>query len=213
MREDARKRFLGYDQTGMIEKFHLTYDEDYLYIRFIGRPYRVNRRTGKTEWSEDNFSTVFPALFNDSMAIFDVLCDSKPNCRLRGTFNQIDRLKGAHIVSAPGMGISKAEADYFDQHLALLSKALENFGGVKTHPGDVAYVVPTFEFLPVVFQYWASDDEFPSTLKFMWDDNTLDFLHFETAYYVMGHFLGRVKEEMEREGMADFPCIENNTKK
>ena len=34
--------------------------------------------------------------------------------------------------------------------------------------------------------------------EFMWDENTLDYLRFETAFYVMGHILSRIKEELVR---------------
>ncbi len=30
----------------------------------------------------------------------------------------------------------------------------------------------------------------------MWDENTLDFLHYETTYYVVGHMLERLKALM-----------------
>lgn len=197
MREDAEKRFLGYDQQKMIEKFHLSHDEQYLYLRFVGHDYRINRSTGKAEWSEDHFQTATAAGFDDSLAIFDVLCYSRDDCHLGGHFAQIDRVKRTNFASAPGPGLYHSYAVYFDQNMELLSKVLERLGGSKEKPGDVAYRLQTFDFLPIILQFWASDDEFPPTLKFMWDENTLDFIHFETAFYIMGHVLGRLKEEME----------------
>lgn len=38
MRNQMRVEFIKYNQQKMIEKFHLTYDESYLYIDFVGRP-------------------------------------------------------------------------------------------------------------------------------------------------------------------------------
>ncbi len=49
--------FLKYNQEKMIRKFALNFDEDYLYIKFIGHLYRINRKSGFLEWSEDRFQT------------------------------------------------------------------------------------------------------------------------------------------------------------
>ena len=46
-REDAEQRFLAYDQEKMIRKFQLEADEAFLYLRFVGRDYRINRKNGK----------------------------------------------------------------------------------------------------------------------------------------------------------------------
>ena len=43
-REDAEQRFLAYDQEKMIRKFQLEADEAFLYLRFVGRDYRINRK-------------------------------------------------------------------------------------------------------------------------------------------------------------------------
>lgn len=198
MREAAESRFLLYDQQGMIQKFSLVHDERYLYLIFVGRMYRVDRSKGSVEWSTDDFSTAVNAGFEETLTILDVLCESKKDCCLCGRFNLIDRMKGTHYAAAPGSGLYREAAEYFDRNLACLKKALENLGGTPERPGDAACRLKIFDFLPVIFQFWASDEEFPATLKFMWDENTLDFIHFETAFYVMGHVLNRIKEEMEK---------------
>ena len=46
--------FLKYDQEKMIRKFALRFDENFLYINFIGHLYRINRHSGLIEWSEDD---------------------------------------------------------------------------------------------------------------------------------------------------------------
>ena len=52
-REDAEQRFLAYDQEKMIRKFQLEADEAFLYLRFVGRDYRINRKNGKIEWNRN----------------------------------------------------------------------------------------------------------------------------------------------------------------
>ena len=198
MRADAEARFLGYDQEHMIKKFHLESDQNYIYLRFVGRKYRIDRHTGRIEWSEEAFTTAKAAGFNETLSIFDVLCNSREGCYLCGRFNQIGRMKAVRYAAAPGTGLYTAEAAFFDKEPELLAKACEILGGKKESPGDVAYRLNTFDFLPVILQFWASDEEFPAALKIMWDENTLDFIRFETSFYVLGHLLGRIREEMER---------------
>ena len=86
MRDQMRGQFLNYDQQEMIRKFALKYDENHLYIRFFGRDYRISRADGLVEGTADGFATCYEADYNESMTIYDVLCCSKPDCRLSGEF-------------------------------------------------------------------------------------------------------------------------------
>lgn len=196
-RDNAERRFLNYDQENMIKKFHLKYDEQYLYIDFVGRDYRINRSSGRTEWTMDGFSHVEHAGFNEVLAICDVLCDSKKGCHLSGRFVKVNDLKGTVRSSGLGNDLYGKYAEYFDRRLPELRKACETLGGEKQKIGDVSYLLHPFSFLPLMLQFWESDDEFSASLKFMWDENTLDFLRYETTYYVLGHVLERLKELME----------------
>ena len=201
-REDAEQRFLAYDQEKMIRKFSLKADENYLYLRFVGRDYRISRKNGRIEWNREEIGKDYfepaQAGFEETLAIMDVLCSSKDDCQLAGTYNTIDRMKSVRYAATPGSGLYTTYEKLFDENTEKLQKVLENLGGTKDHPGDAAAKLPVFDFLPVIFQFWHSDEEFPATLKFMWDENTLDYLRFETAFYVMGHILSRIKEELVR---------------
>ena len=55
MRNQMRGEFVKYNQENMIKKFSLKNDEGYIYIEFMLREYRIDRKTGVVEWSEDNF--------------------------------------------------------------------------------------------------------------------------------------------------------------
>lgn len=54
-----------------------------------------------------------------------------------------------------------------------------------------------FSFLPVILQYWDGDEEFPASLKFMFDEHILEYMHYETLFFMMEHILKRMKELME----------------
>lgn len=194
----ARGDFLKYDQQRMIEKFRLRNDEAYLYIRFAGRNYRVERRGGMVEWSEDDFVHVEEAGFNEAMSIYDVLCYSKENCRLSGRFSKLLNLKGTGFGVTPGKGMNSAAEQYFDRRPDLLDRACERLGGTRESQGDIAWRLPVFDFLPLILQFWQSDDEFPPSLKVMWDENILDYVHYETTYYIEGHLMKRICGLMEQ---------------
>ena len=51
-----------------------------------------------------------------------------------------------------------------------------------------------FDGLPIVIQLWLGDEEFPPSLRFLWDENALMYLRYETMYYAKGLLLQRLKE-------------------
>lgn len=189
--------FLTYDQETMIHRFRLRHDEDYLYLRSLAREYRISRSTGLVEWSSDGFATTTEADFNEAMTFYDYLCYSKPGCRLAGEFiamSQLARLQSGSLAPGGDMFGSKAFAHRTDD----LARACEALGGSKASGGDVAYLLPLVDCLPVILRYWDADEEFPSSLQLSWDKNTLDFLHYETACFAAGMLLRRLREAMDQ---------------
>lgn len=132
--------------------------------------------------------------FDEAMSIFDVLCWSKDGCSLSGNYCDINNVKGASFAAAPGNDMFAPEARIFDRQSARLAAACEALGGRQTGIGDVSYILPLFPFLSVWLQFWESDEDFPPQLKFKWDENILQYMHFETTFYVTGHVIRRLKE-------------------
>lgn len=199
MRDQMRPHFLTYNQEEMIRKFDLNCDEDHLYIRFCGRMYRIGRTTGIVEWSEDGFMTCTEGDFNESMTIYDILCHSKPDCRLSGAYAPSSSLPGlvyTGMKAGSSMGSRDTEA-YFNANVALLKEACAALGGIPEGKGDVAYRIPMFDFLPVRFSFWEADEDFPAEIRVLWDTNVQSFMHFETLFYAAGHLLRRIKQWME----------------
>ena len=190
-KKESQKLFLKYDQQHMIDKFQLQHDDDFLYIEFIARRYRIDRRSGNVEWKEDS-DLWHEAGFEEVLSIFDVLCYSKDGCHLSGNYCGISNVKGANLAAAPGNDMFAPSARAFDHHTDQLAAACEALGGTKSKVGDVSYLLPVFPFLSIQLQFWESDEEFPPQLKFMWDENILQFMHFETTFYVTGHVIERL---------------------
>lgn len=197
MKNRMSEKFLKYDQNKMIIKFSLPHDEQYIYIPFVGREYRISRLTGRVVWSEDNFLTETEADYNEAMTIYDVLCYSKENCTLAGKFCPTDMLKGTVQTIGSSSGFFQKSADQFSGKTSLLQTALLQLGEMTDLKGDAAAQINVFEFLPVIVQYWDADEEFPAVLKFMVDENIQDFMHFETIMFMLGHVLRRIRECME----------------
>ena len=93
-KEKMAKHFLDFDQGTMISRMHLRYDSRYLYIRFVGRWYRIDRSSGLVQWSEDGFRHGIEGDFNEAMSIYDLLCCSKEGCCLAGEFVKLRGLCG-----------------------------------------------------------------------------------------------------------------------
>lgn len=221
--------FLKYSQEEMIRKFSLKNDPDYLYIRFLSRRYRIGRRDGRAEremgqrHADANNNTAMTiqryeeadhneamttqryeeADYNEAMTIYDVLCCSKPFCRLSGEFvnmRSLSSVQGSSAISDSGF-FDRAIAP-FDGKDAALSYACEKLCGVKSGRGDVSYQIPMFSFFPVIFQFWNSDEEFPPVLQLLMDRNALQYMHYETIWFAVSHLLNRLKEEMRSFGSS-----------
>ena len=86
----------------MISRMHLRHDSRYLYIRFVGRWYRIDRSSGLVQWSEDGFRHGIEGDFNEAMSIYDLLCCSKEGCCLAGEFV---KLGGTSVAGGPGASV------------------------------------------------------------------------------------------------------------
>ena len=191
---EMRESFLSYDQEEMIRKFALKHDEQYLYLRLMGRDYRIDRKDGSVTWTDVKHPDPMDAGFNEVMPIYDVLCYPQPDCHLSGEFVNMRSLSSI-LGGRPGNGMFEKMGRNLDQKDAALSRACEKLGGFKVGKGDVGYELPLFDFLPVRIQFWNSDDEYPASLQLFWDKNVLQYMHFETVAFVAGHVVARLTEE------------------
>lgn len=190
----VQKEFVKYDQKKMIEKFNLEHDEEYIYIKFVQRKYRIHRDEGRVTWVD---LPEKEANFNEVLTIFDVLCDSKDRCAASGEFanmQSLSSIKGS--TGNVGGSLFKSQGKFFDGHMEEMERACIRLGGVKRGKGDVSYEIPLFEFLSFMVQFWESDDEFDASLEIFVDKNTLQFMRYETMWYAVSHLLERIREEM-----------------
>ena len=209
MKKQMSSEFVKYDQEKMIRKFGLKADENYIYIRFVERDYRINRTNGKVTWSSDGFMTETEGDYNEAMTIYDVLCNSRDDCTAAYTYSPVTMLKNTVKSTGVGGNFFQKTADRCAGKLQQLEKVLYRIGKKAEFKGDVAAYINAFDFLPIVVQFWDADDEFSAVLKFMVDENIQDFMHFETVMFMLSHVANRICEEMEKKKVA-FVCVHNS---
>lgn len=177
--EDARLRFLGYDQNTMpAEK-----DESFLYLPFCGCDYRISRSDGHifrragNDWlSADSHGEV--------LTLFDYLCDARPDRAPAGEFVSMASL-GGHVHG----GLVHRSGDLerlIDQYPEAFCRVCTGLGGVPGEGGDLCFDLRLFPDLPVRLRFWHSDEEFEAYLDLFWDKNALSFLRYETTWYALG---------------------------
>ena len=189
--------FIKYDQQNMIDKFSLEHDDDFLYIKHLGYLYRINRKSGLVEWL-DKAGLWIEGDFDESLTIYDLLCDSKENCHASGDYINLISLSALQSSSKKlGDGLFDGKDHIFDHKEELLCKICEKLGGTKAGKGDVAYEIPIFDFVKCRIQFWNSDDEFEAQLQVFMDKNILQFIRYETVWYVVTTLMKRLTEGLE----------------
>ena len=190
--ESAREYFLKWDQAEMIRRFGLTHDENFLYIGFFNEPYSIDRLTGEVLHCDGGRQ----ASFNAIMSIYDILCWSKPGARLSGQWQTLNNLSAHSNFGASGRSPHLETAKRYAGRVLTLKRACTVLGGREATKADIGFLFDAFSFLPVVFQFWDGDEEFDPKINFLFDSNTLDFIHFETAWYVAGRLIERLDKNI-----------------
>lgn len=196
MRDRMELEFLKYDQNEMIRKFNLKYDRDYIYIEFISKEYRISRTKGRVEWYSAKKQEYVHGNYNESMTIFDILCYSKPDCKPAGSFVGVNNLEGVLKTASVGADMFLQTAKEFADQCRALENACKELRGRPEGKADVSMRIPLFDFLPVILQFWDADEEFDPVLRFLWDKNTLHYMHYETTYFAASCLIERIKEKM-----------------
>ena len=115
-----------------------------------------------------------------------------------GSFAPINSVARSFHSSGLGENLFDERAQFFAAAPHKLERACIALCGIKDTKGDVAYRLDTFPFLPVLLRFWQADEEFPPSLQLLWDLNTLDFVHYETTYYIADHLISRLRELTEQ---------------
>lgn len=190
----VRQLFAEYDQQALARKVGAKLDGEYFYVDFLSERYRIHRLTGDISrfhgdaWVEANS-------FGEVLTLMDLICDSREDRHPTGNWrNMRDFGHGFHQQL---LEQRDPWAERFQEQPEMFAKACEALGGEKYPLGDVAYALPVFGDLRVLIQLWFGDEEFPTQLRYLWDENALQYLKYETMFYAVPLVLKRVQEQME----------------
>ena len=190
----ARQLFLEYDQQRLARKLGASMDDTYFYTAFLGEPHRIHRSTGDISRFHQGVWVAADS-FGEVLTLLDLVCDSKEDRHPSGNWkNMRDFGHGFHQnfleQRDPWAQRLQQEPDRF-------AKACQALGGEKFPLGDVAYSIPVFDDLRLLIQLWFGDEEFPAQLRWLWDENALMYLKYETMFYAVPLIQNRICQEME----------------
>lgn len=192
MAESARALFLNHDKNSIAGKYGTAFDDEFLYIDFLHRSFRIARDTGHVFMSANK--QWIPAGPSETMIFYDIFCYGEPDAAAAGDFLNHGSLVGKISATAnPGKDMYLTHTKRFDGHTGLLKKACEYLRGVPLPKGDVDFEIPLFSFMDCRFQFWESDEDFPARIVVYVDKNILHFMHFETTWYVSECLLERIE--------------------
>ena len=194
-RDRAQAYFLNFDQQKIIDQWNLEHDADYLLVSFLGKPYRVFRKTGIIVRCWDGTQ----ADFSEVLSIFDLLCHEGEYKVISGSFAPVNSLKGRPRAAGVGTGFHSETATRFDRNPEAFRRACIALGGSPVNMGDIGYRFPLFGELSIILKFYHADEDFPASLTLLWDSNTLDFIFYETVFYIAGFLLKAITDEMKKQ--------------
>ena len=190
----AKAYFLTYDQEALIRKLNLSHDEDYLYPVFFSQTYRLSRKTGDLArqvgqgWEDAN-------THGEVMTLLDLICDSREDRFVSGKWK--DMAQFGHAFHQNLLEERDPLAEACQERPEVFRRWCEALGGKSMPTGDIAYSIEVFDGLPLMIQLWFGDEDFPASLRLLWDENALMYLKYETMYFAREVLLSRLKREME----------------
>ena len=172
----------------MIRRFGLDYSEKYLYQDFCGARYRIERSTGVVEkkpGGRQRFPQgAVPGNYEEVLSIYDILCYSRPEASLSGRWCLVNSLPGVGQNNAWGTMRCSGMSRRLTGIRRPSGKPAGNWG-----TGSCLWAIwdmrsrcsPSFPASAVLY----GDEEFPAQLSVLFDENTLQYMHYETTYYVV----------------------------
>ncbi len=177
----AAKRFRTYDMESLTRKNGVADEGAYLSTCFLGQTVHVHKSTGLV-----TFPGGREADFCEALTIYDWLCDRKETAAAAWDFCPVSSLPGVYVSGgtlAMTGGSLPAKIDKDPRRFLEKCTGL----GAKTIPlGDIGVEFMAFPDLPVRLKFYHADEDFPASLTLLWDKNILDFIRYETVYYLAG---------------------------
>ena len=177
--ENWRLKFLEMDQEELIRKFQLEADEEFLYIIYFSKRFRIDRKNGFI--TEDGKSPGFDTVMN----IYNTFYYSAAHPVASGNLVAFRQVKRVYpFEAAYRRTIIFRLQELFAGKTDELRKACEALGGTLLPQGDVGYVLPVFPFLNIAVLFWDKDEEFEAQANMLFDSEITEFMHEENVVCV-----------------------------
>lgn len=204
MAESGRQLFLAFDQEKIIRRYRLASDGTSIFFHYLSFPARILRNTGEVQiespWpsmvssappssTADAKSRYRKASPGISMTVYEMFTYSLEHNTpaLSGQWASVSKLGGIiGSYHASSLGSEREKALFAGKTAELKNACLEVSGSPARGSADVSAVLPVFDNFPVWFQFWDGDDEFPVNYQFLLDQNALQFIRYETVWYLIG---------------------------
>lgn len=193
-RDRAQAYFLGFDQDAIIKTWKLQHDAGYIYVNFLGRAYRICRRSGSIYRLWDGQQ----ADFGEVLSMFDLLCHEGKEKYITGRYAPVNSLKGGPRNAGVGTDFHSKTAQLFDKYPEEFRHACILLGGEPVAMGDIGFRFPVFGDLNVILKFYHSDEDFSASVTLLWDENTLQYMFYETVFYIAGFLLSSITQTMEK---------------
>lgn len=192
--QQAKRYFLRYDQQQLTDKLKLHADKEYLYTTMLCKPYRIHRATGDIQrrdgdhWADANTHA-------EVMTLLDLVCDSRPDrclsCKWQNmqSFGLMFHQNLLEDQRDPFAEAVQADMNGFRHACLALS-------GEPIQSGDISFAIELFDGLAIGVQFWEGDDEFAPRIRYLWDENALMYLKYETMYFAVDLLRQRLLELM-----------------
>ena len=168
----------------------------------------------ETTWSE--------AQFNEAMTIYDLLGYAQPTCHASKTMINMKSLhtkiaatapRPSSIYAAQEARLAALEA----QKSGILAQAAQALGGAPLDKADASAQFTVINDLTMQIQLWLPDEDFPASLQFFWDENVLQYMHYETVWYANGFILEELEAQCRKllgeEGKPSYKLFLQNAKR
>ena len=189
MAQAASERFAAMDHDAVAKTLGIKRDEDNFYVSFLADDLLICLEDG-TVWRTDGTK----APFNQTMAVLDFLGTSTHPVRQSGTWCSLEQIASTAGASPTNLRMFDALVSQFAGRTDALARACEDMGGVPKRGGDVSYLIPILPDFYTWMQFWDADEEFPQSMRFLFDQTVTEHFHYETLYYLMGDIIKRLAD-------------------
>ncbi len=191
--ENARRYFLAYDQKTFQYRKGVCVTDSFFCLPFLDYNAKISKQTGCVTLLSPGEEEK-EAGYGEALSIYDWLCDQKPGAVPSGEYCPVHSLPGV-MVRGKGLTMTGGKLPAFwDTHPDALHQSCLIMGGEPIELGDMGYKLPLFSDLSVLLKFYHSDEDFPPSLTLLWDKNILDFIKYETVYFVAGCLFHRLRE-------------------